>query len=95
MNEEIDPYEEIRKKIRKNLDADIKLYKELEAAEEESNNEKEEDILLEGYPSNEEDIDEEVQANPEKPCYYPSQIEMAHILKKRMQLCGIITKLQG
>ena len=84
VNEDVDPYGEIRKEIRKDIDADIKLYEELEAAEEESNNEKEEDILLEGYPSDEEDIDEQVQANPEKPCYYPSQIEMAHILKKRI-----------
>ncbi|XP_068762680.1 uncharacterized protein [Montipora capricornis] len=84
VNEDVDPNGEIRKEIRKDIDADIKLYEELEAAEEESNNEKEEDILLEGYPSDEEDIVEEVQANPEKPCYYPSQIEMADILKKRI-----------
>ncbi|KAJ7381053.1 GREB1-like protein [Desmophyllum pertusum] len=32
----------------------------------------------------EEEIDKEVQANPEKPCYYPAQIEMAAILKKRI-----------
>ena len=37
------------------------------------------------FPKDEkEDIDREVQSNPEKPCYYPSQIEMAGIMKKRI-----------
>ena len=84
VNKEIDPYKEIRKEIKKDLDADITLYEELEAAEEEANTGEEGDNFVEEYPSDEEEIDEEVQANPEKPCYYPSQIEMAHILKKRI-----------
>ena len=42
-------------------------------------------VLEDEYLSDEEEeTDQEVQAKPESPCYYPSQIEMAAILKKRI-----------
>ena len=83
VNNEMDPSGELRRKINQILADNIELDEELEAVEEP---EEREDVFMEDkYPSDEEDeIDEEVQSNPEKPCYYPSQIEMATILKKRI-----------
>ncbi|KAL9979246.1 hypothetical protein ACROYT_G016879 [Oculina patagonica] len=84
INNEIDPSGEMRRIINQlivsiNLTAD---------AESDGNEETEEGLdafVDDKYLSDEEEeIDEEVQANPEKPCYYPSQIEMAAILKKRI-----------
>ena len=83
VNSETDPSGELRRIINRISAADSALYEELEAAEEA---EESQDVCVEDeYPSDEEEeINEEVQANPEKPCYYPSQIEMAAILKKRI-----------
>ena len=56
---------------------------EFESAEE---TEERQDVCVDDtYPlDDEEDINEVEEATPEKPCYYPSQIEMATILKKRI-----------
>ena len=84
INNDIDPTGELRKDLNQAIAEHIAFYVELEEVDSEM--EEGQDITVEDkYPSDEEDeIDEEVQANPEKPCYYPSQIEMAAILKKRI-----------
>ena len=83
-NDETDPSGELRRLINQ-------LIESTKTAEnEESDVEEELDRLIdafvdEKYPSDEEEeIDEQVQSNPERPCYYPSQIEMSAILKKRI-----------
>ena len=84
INDDSDPSGEIRKCISQNIAADIALCgEEFESAEE---TEESQDVCVDDtYPSDEEEeIDEVQEANPEKPCYYPSQIEMATILKKRI-----------
>ena len=83
VNKETDPSGELRRRINQTLAADVASYEESEAVEEPEDSE---DVVVEDkYPSDEEEeIDDEVQANPEKPCYYSSQIEMASILKKRI-----------
>ena len=84
INNDADPTGELRKNLNQAIAEDMALYDDLEEVNDEM--EEGQDITVEDkYPSDEEDeIDEEVQANPEKPCYYPSQIEMAAILKKRI-----------
>ena len=78
-----DPTGELRKYLNQAIAEDIAFYAELEKIDDEM--EDCGDVAMEDtYSSDEEEIDEEVQANPEKPCYYPSQIEMAAILKKRI-----------
>ena len=83
VNKETDPSGELRRRINQTLAADVASYEELEAVEEPEDSE---DVFVEDKYSSDEDeeIDEEVQANPEKPCYYSPQIEMAAILKKRI-----------
>ena len=83
VNKETDPSGELRRRINQTLAADIACYEESEAVEEPEDSE---DVVVEDkYTSDEEEeIDDEVQANPEKPCYYSPQIEMASILKKRI-----------
>ena len=83
VNNDTDPSGELRRRINQTLAADIACYEESESDEEPDDSE---DVVVEDkYSSDEEEeIDEEVQANPEKPCYYSSQIEMAAILKKRI-----------
>ena len=83
VNKETDPSGELRRRINQTLAADVASYEESEAVEEPEDSE---DVVVEDKYSSEEEeeIDEEVQANPEKPCYYSSQIEMASILKKRI-----------
>ncbi|KAK2566136.1 hypothetical protein P5673_009581 [Acropora cervicornis] len=82
VNEETDPSTEIRRGVKQTL-ADFIIFDEELQDDEESNSDEDIDVEDE-YSSDEEVINEEVQANPEKPCYYPSQIEMALILKKRI-----------
>ena len=82
VNEETDPSTEIRRGVKQTL-ADFIIFDEELQDDEESNSDEDVDVEDE-YSSDEEVINEEVQANPEKPCYYPSQIEMALILKKRI-----------
>ena len=87
INSDSDPSGEIRKciqNIASDIAADIALCgEEIESAEE---TEERQDVCVDDtYPSDEEEeIDEVQEANPEKPCYYPSQMEMATILKKRI-----------
>ena len=83
VNKETDPSGELRRRINQTLAADIASYEESEAVEEPEDGE---DVVVEDkYTSDEEEeIDDEVQANPEKPCYYSPQIKMASILKKRI-----------
>ena len=84
INNDTDPTGELRKNLNQVIAEDIAFYADMEEVHDEM--EEGQDITLEDkYPSDEEEeIDQEVQANPEKPCYYPSQIEMAAILKKRI-----------
>ena len=84
INNDTDPTGELRKNLNQAIAEDIAFYADLEKADDEM--EERQDIAMEDkYASDEEEeIDEEIQANPEKPCYYPSQIEMAAILKKRI-----------
>ncbi|CAH3020393.1 unnamed protein product, partial [Porites evermanni] len=88
INNDSDPSGEIRKCINQNIASDIAADIALSGEEFESAEETEEsqDVCVDDtYPSDEEEeIDEVQEANPEKPCYYPSQIEMATILKKRI-----------
>ena len=88
INNDSDPFGKIRKCISQNIASDIAADialcgEEFESAEE---TEESQDVCVDDtYPSDEEEeIDEVQEANPEKPCYYPSQIEMATILKKRI-----------
>ena len=84
INNDTDPTGEIRKNLNQAIAEDMAFRADLEEVDDEM--EEGQDITVEDkYPSDEEEeIDEEIQANPEKPCYYPSQIEMAAILKKRI-----------
>ena len=79
-----DPSGEIRRTINQ-----IRLSEATFNAESDAEDEKEEsqDIYSEEIYSSDEDeeVEREVQASPDKPCYYPSQIEMATILRKRIE----------
>ena len=83
INNESDPSGELRRRINQTIAADNAFLEEFDDVNE---TEESQDVCVEDkYSSDEEEeIDEEVEANPEKPCYYPSQIEMATILKKRI-----------
>ncbi|XP_078366598.1 uncharacterized protein LOC144650730 [Oculina patagonica] len=84
INDEIDPSGELRSIINQ-LIASTKLIADAESDADEETEEGLDAFVDDKYLSDEEEeIDEEVRANPEKPCYYPSQIEMAAILKKRI-----------
>ena len=85
VNNEFDPSGELRKRISQYIAADIALYEEFGFESAEETEERQDVCVDDTYPSDdEEEIDEVQEANPEKPCYYPSQIEMATILKKRI-----------
>ena len=85
VNNVFDPSGELRKRISQYIAADIALYEEVEFESAEETDERQDVCVDDTYPSDdEEEIDEVEEANPEKPCYYPSQIEMATILKKRI-----------
>ena len=85
VNNVFDPSGELRKRISQYIAADIALYEEVEFESAEETEERQDVCVDDTYPSDdEEEIDEAEEANPEKPCYYPSQIEMATILKKRI-----------
>ena len=84
IDNEIDPSGELRRIVNQ-LIASTKLAADAESDADEDTEEGLDTFVDDKYLSDEEDeIDEAVQANPEKPCYYPSQIEMAAILKKRI-----------
>ncbi|XP_020612922.1 uncharacterized protein LOC110051245 [Orbicella faveolata] len=86
INSETDPTGELRTNLNQAIAEEIAFCAELEEVDDEM--EDCQDFTMEDkYLSDkEEEIDKEVQANPEKPCYYPSQIEMAAILKKRIDI---------
>ncbi len=73
INNEIDPFGQLRKKINQR-----KAFRESEVTEEA------EESLDICENEEEEHIDQDVQVNLEKQCYYPSQEIMAAILKKRI-----------
>ena len=79
IDNEIDPSGELRRLICQRVAED-------KADETEESEDICEDDKYEGKRADdqEEETGIEVQANPEKPCYYPAQIEMAAILKKRI-----------
>ena len=84
INDEIDPTGELRRLINQ-LIASTKTAEHEESDVDEETDEVRDAFVDEKYSSDEEEvIDEQVQSNPERPCYYPSQIEMAAILKKRI-----------
>ena len=85
INDDIDPSGELRRLVNQ-LIASTKLTGDVESDSDEETEQGLDAFVDEKYLSDEEqeEIDEEVQANPENPCYYPSQIEMAAILKKRI-----------
>ena len=83
INNDTDSNGELRTNLNLAIAKEIAFYAKLEEVDDTM--EDCQDFAMEDkYPSDEEEIDEEVQANPERPCYYPSQIEMASILKKRI-----------
>ena len=83
INNETDPSGELRRTINQSLWNEATFYAESDA---EAEKEESQDACLDDLYSSDEDeeVEREVQATPEKPCYYPSQIEMAAILKKRI-----------
>jgi len=84
INDEIDPSGELRRLINQLIES-TKTAENEESDVDEEIDEVRDAFVDEKYSSDEEkEIDDQVQSNPEKPCYYPSQIEMAAILKKRI-----------
>ena len=83
INNETDPSGELRRTINQSLWNEATFYAESDA---EAEKEGSQDACLDDLYSSDEDeeVEREVQATPERPCYYPSQIEMAAILKKRI-----------
>lgn len=86
VNDEIDPTGELRRLINQRI-ASTKTAGYEESDVDEETDEVRDAFVDETYSSDEEEeIDEQVQSNPERPCYYPSQIEMAAILKQRIDI---------
>ena len=82
-NNEVDPTGDMRRKMFDFVREDEEEY-ECEISDKEK--ETQDSSVIDDLPSDaEEEIDEGVQATPERPCYYPSQIEMARILKNRIE----------
>ena len=88
VNNVFDPSGKLRRRISQyiSIAADNASCEEEYEAEIAGENEESQDICEEDTYSadEEEEIDKAEEANPENPCYYPSQIEMATILKKRI-----------
>ena len=86
VNNVFDPSGELRRKISQYIAADIASSDEESEEEIAGENEESQDTCVDDtYPADEEkEIDIAEEGNPENPCYYPSQIEMATILKKRI-----------
>ena len=86
VNDEIDPTGELRRSINQRI-ASTKAAGYEESDVDDETDEVRDSFVDEKYSSDEEEeIDEHVQSNPERPCYYPSQIEMAAILKQRIDI---------
>ena len=84
INDETDPFGELRGLINQLIES-TKTAGNEESDVDEETDQVNDAFVDEKYSSDEEEeIDEQVQSNPERPCYYPSQIEMSAILKKRI-----------
>ena len=84
VQDDFDPSGELQKVIETNA-AEVS-YIESEAGEDTSIGEEKDDCVLDENPPIEgKEIDDATRSNPENPCYFPTQIEMAAILKQRIE----------
>ena len=84
VQDDFDPSGELQKVIETNA-AEFS-YSESEAGEDTSIEEEKDDCVVDENPPDEgKEIDDATLSNPEKPCYFPTQIEMAAILKQRIE----------
>ena len=84
VQDDFDPTGELQKVIETNA-ADVSDT-ESEAGEDTSIGEEKDDCVVdENAPDEGKEIDDATRSNPEKPCYFPIQIEMAEILKQRIE----------
>ena len=84
VQDDFDPTGELQKVIETNA-AEVSDT-ESEAGEDTSIGEEEDDYVAdENAPDAGKEIDDATRSNPEKPCYFPTQIEMAAILKQRIE----------
>ena len=84
VEDDFDPSGELQKVIETNA-AEFS-YSESEAGEDTSIEEEKDDCVVDENPPDEgKEIDDATVSNPEKPCYFPTQIEMAAILKQRIE----------
>ena len=84
INDEIDPSGELRRLLNQLIESTKTEENEESDVDEETDEVRDAFVDEKYFSDDEEEIDEQVQSNPERPCYYPSQIEMAAILKKRI-----------
>ena len=84
VQDDFDPSGELQKVIETNA-AEFS-YAESEAGEDTSIEEEKDDCVVdENSPDEGKEIDDATLSNPEKQCYFPTQIEMAAILKQRIE----------
>ena len=84
VQDDFDPSGELQKVIETNA-AEVSDI-ESEAGEDTSIGEEKDDCVVDENPSNEgKEIDDATRSNPENPCYFSTQIEMAAILKQRIE----------
>ena len=84
VQDDFDPTGELQKVIETNA-AEVSDT-ESEAGEDTSIGEEKDDCVVDENPPNEgKEIDAATRSNPENPCYFPTQIEMAAILKQRIE----------
>ncbi|CAH3170666.1 unnamed protein product [Porites lobata] len=84
VQDDFDPKGELQKVIETNA-AEVSDT-ESEAGEETSIGEEKDDCVVDENPPDEgKEVDDVARSNPEKPCYFPTQIEMAAILKQRIE----------
>ncbi|CAH3029665.1 unnamed protein product, partial [Porites evermanni] len=84
VQDDFDPTGELQKVIETNA-AEVSDT-ESEAGEDTSIGEEKDDCVVDENPPNQgKEIDDATRSNPENPCYFPTQIEMAAILKQRIE----------
>ena len=84
VQDDFDPKGELQKVIETNA-AEVSDT-ESEAGEDTSIGEEKDDGVVDENPPDEgKEIDDVTRSNPEKPCYFPTQMEMAAILKQRIE----------
>ena len=84
VQDDFDPKGELQKVIETN--AAVVSDTESEAGEDTSIGEEKDDCVVDENPPNEgKEIDDATRSNPENPCYFSTQIEMAAILKQRIE----------